>query len=264
MLYRKSVLAGAATLAMGLSSLTGVAEARKAAPAFLPVGEEADAPSGFVDMCARDILLCHIGADASIMAMESTLRQPAGPDAEKADPVLATGAIPIVENVRNDDPRPIIVIGKPYDPPGSKAPKDLYRILKKVNAEVNRAIYPVTDRQAYGIDEVWQRPMGPRPVGDCEDFAIEKRYRLTAMGFPAARLFYAAVFHPTAGLHTVLIARLDDGDYILDNLSPHILHWSKVRFSWLRQQMPGRPEIWTRIPDWKTIPDLSGGAARAG
>ncbi len=225
--------------------------AKSVAPSFIPVGETADAPAGFVEMCARNAQLCQIGADPNLPPME---RSGASTD-QLGLSASGTGAIVNshhdTSHIQKDDTAPIIVNGRTSNAQAQQTQKQLYKMLKAVNGKTNRDIYQASDIRAFGVGELWQRPAGRYLVGDCEDIAIEKRIRLMEMGFPASNLFYAVVYHPVAGLHTVLIARMEAGDFVLDNITPHILHWSETRFSWLRQQTPGHPENWARIADTK-------------
>jgi predicted transglutaminase-like cysteine proteinase len=122
-----------------------------------------------------------------------------------------------------------------------------WRLVSKINHAVNSEVKEVTDLVRFGVDERWERPSGPHPEGDCEDIALEKRQRLIDAGFPAARLFLAVVFSQREGLHTLLVVRLTDGDYVLDNLSPFVVRWSSTPYTWLRLQVPGEPLVWRRL-----------------
>ncbi len=176
------------------------AAAPAAAPAFARPGHSADAPAGFVEMCARDRELCAAGGD------------------------LSAGAIRL-SSARDRAPAPDI------------------RLVKSINSHVNRTV-----RQRLDVGETWQRAgSGKMASGDCEDLAIEKRMRLVNAGVAAERMFYLVAYKPRVGLHTVLAVRLDDGDYVLDNLSPRVLRWDKVHYVWLRMQNPGSPMQWSRI-----------------
>src|SRR5215510_11762213 len=55
--------------------------------------------------------------------------------------------------------------------------------LHSVNQAVNREITPATDLEIYGQTEYWTIPT---TRGDCEDFALLKRKRLMARGWPAS------------------------------------------------------------------------------
>lgn len=221
------------------ASLPGVAAARPVAPAFIPAGEVADAPAGFVDLCTRDAALCALGRASGVAAVAPRAAAgPApmlGPTASIAPSAVHAAAPAPASTSLNDNP--------------------LYQMMRTVNRDVNVHVYQASDIRAWGVGELWRRPnagAGRVMVGDCEDIAIEKRVRLTEMGFPAERLFYAVVYHPAKGLHTILIARLDDGDYVLDSLTPRIERWSQTHYVWLRGQMPGSPETWVRIANWRT------------
>lgn len=206
----------------GLLAFTPLnAETEKTA-LFFPAGETADAPFGFRDMCARDHALCLMGDSP-----------------RPEEPAFQTGPAHMIPAS--------LEIGD-LSGTGATPSPSLAMMIKIVNADVNRAVVQVSDMDSIGVPERWNRLSNDaHPVGDCEDIAIEKRARLEKAGFPPQRLFYVVAFVPRYGLHTVLIARLDDGDYVLDNLSPHILRWDRVHYQWLRQQMPGNPLQWSRI-----------------
>jgi predicted transglutaminase-like cysteine proteinase len=92
--------------------------------------------------------------------------------------------------------------------------------LANVNAQVNRAIVYMTDKDNYGISEHFAYPK--YGFGDCEDFALEKRRRLIELGWPRRALLLVVVkpIHPPEGavddLHMLLVARTLIGDFYLD------------------------------------------------
>lgn len=308
-------------MAMYMLAGTGIAQAAPPAERFVPAGDLADAPDGFLAMCRRDHDLCTAGLSnaegASRAIFRPIVNHKAAPvssgDATAAlcaqmgtaapavaapmamDAALSTGlatmaaasvcaaearpgsgaAMPIVG-------APVIVaaarppvIGAPIDLSGGmgtaalgKRMRDADReeaaegavtadiatpageamLVRAINREVNRQVVPVPDIASHGVEEEWDRPgrVG-RPAGDCEDYAIEKRMRLVEAGFPADRLFYAVVYRANFGLHTVLVARLSDGDYVLDSANPQVLPWTRVRYSWLRVQSTTNPYLWRRV-----------------
>jgi predicted transglutaminase-like cysteine proteinase len=235
---------------MVLPVMTGVAQAQPQKPAFMPVGDVADAPGGFTDMCSRDQLLCLAGQSSSSGGAASYRMANATPSSNLADCLSgrATAATP-VEAVATVAPACLVpaTVQTPITvtaPTDGRSSDDLLAQARQVNSAVNRAIMQVSDRASRGVDEYWARPT---TAGDCEDLAIEKRMRLMEAGFPTERLFYAVSYLPAYGLHSVLILRLNDGDYVLDSLSPHVLRWSKTRYIWLRQQVPGQPLVWRRV-----------------
>lgn len=220
----------------------GTASARNTELPFIPTGELGDAPEGFIAMCKRDQALCALGGPgtlvpAKVVSAATAMREP-------------TGATPSYSTYRLTVAPQAYLQG--YEPAASAPLMDeaqLAHAIKHVNKQVNHAVIEMTDRDAMGVDEYWTRlGTSPHPVGDCEDIAIEKRIRLTEAGFPAARLFYAVAYVRGLGLHTILIARMADGDYVLDSLSPHIVKWQALTsYTWLRHQMPGQPMEWRRM-----------------
>jgi predicted transglutaminase-like cysteine proteinase len=118
-------------------------------------------------------------------------------------------------------------------------------MLRRVNEFVNARVAQKTDQQVYGRDEVWQRSgVGRRAAGDCEDIAIEKRYQLIASGFPPAQLYFAVVYERQVGLHAVLVARVGDGDYVLDSRSPYVKRWDRTSYTFVSIQSRTEPMQW--------------------
>lgn len=211
-----------------------LARSQTARPAMMPAGEAADAPMGFVEMCARDKALCLLGSAVMPSPLPAKIEFPAAMPG-------ATGA---VETSATAKPGVAAREATAAPPPGRITDEaQLRRLAKKINSEVNRYTVQVAD-----TGEFWSRTRGDgERFGDCEDLAIEKRAELTEAGFPAERMFYAVSFVRGYGLHTVLIARLDDGDYILDSMGPRMKRWSDSKQVWLRRQVEGSPLKWVRL-----------------
>jgi predicted transglutaminase-like cysteine proteinase len=130
----------------------------------------------------------------------------------------------------------------------------LTKLVRSENAFVNSHVHQVTDADNYGVEELWTRSgTGPSARGDCEDIAIEKRIRLIEKGFPANRLFFGVVFRPDVGLHTILVARMDKGDFVLDNLSPYVERWDKVNYSWISIQDRFKPDAWFTVTQQQDV-----------
>lgn len=152
-------------------------------------------------------------------------------------PILATAAIATPRH----DPAP----AHPQPANGTRQPTG-FKLLRAVTRLVNGNIRQRTDMELYGVGEYWNRPTLPG-AGDCEDIAIEKRMLLIADGFDPSKLGYAVVYRHDIGLHVVLIARLDDGDFVLDSLSSKVRRWSAAPYTWLRMQTLGNPAAWTAV-----------------
>jgi predicted transglutaminase-like cysteine proteinase len=120
--------------------------------------------------------------------------------------------------------------------------RDRMSLLKHVNRYVNAN---VKQRADIGARDQWNRSgTGRNAVGDCEDLAIEKRLRLIEAGFPAQDLYFAIGYQRRAGLHLVLIARTEQGDYVLDSRTPYINFWAKAPYVWIMRQSTGQSDVW--------------------
>ncbi|WP_066488813.1 transglutaminase-like cysteine peptidase [Sphingomonas sp. CCH9-F2] len=262
------LMAAATALACGLAP--GGADARARQPAFLPGGAVADPPAGFVDFCARDTVSCAAGLSPDRLPALTLAATGCATGEQCAQPwsaaAMVTGAIePGATLPAAALLRPAVVRSPAPTMRPAVAPADLLATVKRVNSQVNRRVIQVSDRDARGIDEYWERPAaGKHPVGDCEDIAIEKRMTLVEGGFPPELLFLAVVFKQGFGLHTVLIARLPDGDRVLDSLSGHLRRWNETRYVWLRQQRADAPMEWHRIGGLPNVTLVSQPAAGEG
>lgn len=111
--------------------------------------------------------------------------------------------------------------------------------LARVNTQVNNAIASEYDRA-----DVWS----PDAVaGDCEDFALAKRQRLIDLGWAPSQLLIAVVDDPSQGAHAVLIARTDQGDLVLDNLTDEIMPWTDTRLTFVSRQSEKLPAMWVKL-----------------
>jgi predicted transglutaminase-like cysteine proteinase len=125
--------------------------------------------------------------------------------------------------------------------------------LRQTNREVNDAITPAEDAKIYGVAEMWVNPLAGKGAvgkgearGDCEDYALAKRDRLLAQGWPPEDLFLAVGYHPQYGLHAVLIARTDRGDMVLDSRTPWINVWTDTPYVWVKRQLAANSATWVR------------------
>ncbi len=112
---------------------------------------------------------------------------------------------------------------------------DELKLLRRINAEVNRNLTYLSDRQNYGLaDHPVTEPPVRRPLharlpparyGDCEDFALTKKHRLDRAGFSASRSFVATARVPERfrhTLHCVLAVPAGQDWWILDNWHNHL------------------------------------------
>ena len=122
--------------------------------------------------------------------------------------------------------------------------KSMMQMAIMINAQVNATLEPVTDFDQYGVAERWTLPETGR--GDCEDFALLKKKLLIESGIAASKLLMV-VAKAKGERHAMLILRLNDGDYVLDNLSPEIIAWRNSAYTFLELQAPAEPSGWENI-----------------
>ena len=119
---------------------------------------------------------------------------------------------------------------------------EAFAMLAEVNATANQSIHP----QAKSTDLILARWAISPASGDCNDYAVTKRHMLIARGLPASALRLAVVYAPAGG-HLVLVARLQDGDYILDNLAAEVRKWGAVDYQWVSMESGENPRFWVSI-----------------
>ncbi len=118
-----------------------------------------------------------------------------------------------------------------------------------INNQINLAVTPVTDLEYYKKEEHWTYP---KRYGDCEDYALLKRYMLIQKGWPTSSLLITVVKQLSGDGHAVLTVRTDHADYILDNLEMKIKPWNKTAYRYLKRQSARHSGKWTRITDKRT------------
>jgi predicted transglutaminase-like cysteine proteinase len=119
----------------------------------------------------------------------------------------------------------------------------LWTELEIVNRDINRAIIPQANDSGV-LAENWL--VHPN-AGDCNDYAVTKRHELLRRGWPMRSLLLAEVGTLQGIHHLVLIVRMDNGDFVLDNLNPNIVGVSRSTYRWIRAQSPTRPKLWFTI-----------------
>lgn len=124
--------------------------------------------------------------------------------------------------------------------------EERWRQMLSVNFSTNSSIAPRTDMETYGLEEAWEVPT---VQGDCEDYALLKKKRLEALGFPASSLLMTVGLNSDRGGHAVLTVTTDMGDFILDNLETKILSWKDAEIYYLKRQSPDNPNRWESLFD---------------
>jgi predicted transglutaminase-like cysteine proteinase len=119
--------------------------------------------------------------------------------------------------------------------------------LVDVNQDVNHTIRYVTDQAFLGREEYWSLPIDG--TGDCEDFALEKRRRLMALGWPRAALLMTVVLAYNGEWHAVLTVDTDRGPLILDNMTDQVLPPEQTGHRFHSSQSREHPNHWVA---WST------------
>jgi predicted transglutaminase-like cysteine proteinase len=115
--------------------------------------------------------------------------------------------------------------------------------MRTVNTSVNRAIAPEANLRGVAFEQ-WL--VSPRS-GDCNDYAVTKRHELLALGWPSRSLLLAEVIMPSGEHHLVVLVRLKEGDFVLDNMNANIRPWSRTQYRWVRMQSPMNPKYWSTV-----------------
>jgi predicted transglutaminase-like cysteine proteinase len=124
--------------------------------------------------------------------------------------------------------------------------RKLWSALVDINNSVNLTVTPRTDGEMWGQEELWSYPTN---VGDCEDYVLEKRRQLMALGVPAGKLLVTVVRQPNGDGHAVLTVSTSLGDFILDNLEPRVLAWNDTEYTYLKRQSERHSGVWVSVDD---------------
>ncbi|MFM9163149.1 MAG: transglutaminase-like cysteine peptidase, partial [Methylocystis sp.] len=125
------------------------------------------------------------------------------------------------------------------------------RKISQINLQVNKSIDPITDQDQWGVIDQWDFPNQGR--GDCEDYPLIKRPKLTESGFTKSALLLTVVKEQNGDGHSVLTLKTDRGDYVLDNLNNQVKPWNKTNYRFVKRQSQSSPNIWVAIETGSTV-----------
>lgn len=131
-----------------------------------------------------------------------------------------------------------------------KLTRKLWAAIVDINNTVNAMVEPRTDMEMWGREEFWSYPTD---VGDCEDYVLEKRRMLIALGIPAGNLLITVVRQPNGDGHAVLTVNTNLGDFVLDNLEPRVLAWTDTEYTFLKRQSAQHSGVWVSIDDGRSM-----------
>lgn len=115
--------------------------------------------------------------------------------------------------------------------------------LKEVNQTVNGSITPEANTEGLAGEKWIINPAS----GDCNDYAVSKRFELLKRGWPARALLLSEVVTSWGEHHLILVVRTSAGDLVLDNLTPQIRPWTRAPYHWVRMQTPKNPNFWALL-----------------
>ena len=115
--------------------------------------------------------------------------------------------------------------------------------LKQVNKTVNASIVPEPNTEGLAGEKWIINPAS----GDCNDYAVSKRFELLKRGWPARTLLLSEVKTSWGEGHLILVVRTSVGDVVLDNLTPQIRPWTSAPYQWVRMQTPKNPNFWASL-----------------
>ena len=116
--------------------------------------------------------------------------------------------------------------------------------LAAVNEVINTQIAPITDDELYHTPEHWTYPAN---AGDCEAYVLLKRHVLIQNGWPASTLLITVVLDEVGQGHAVLTVSTDRGDFILDNNTNEIRHWTETPYTYLKRQSHAHAGQWVAL-----------------
>lgn len=236
--------------------LSGAASAQPAT--FMAVGRQVVPPRGYLDFCAREPSECpdlkrvQAMADAAAPAEGNYWRLLfASLEPAAAAPSADVRLQPLSHNPWADAER--AAGGEDTQASGAEGAlpltPTLWRELSKVNRSINRRIRSIPDYDVYGQNDFWAVPLkGRSRYGDCEDYALEKRRALRNRGYSERVLSIALVRTRWGQDHAVLLVRTDQGEMVLDSLSPWVRPWTEVGYAWMTRQSPLDPSVWVTGP----------------
>lgn len=116
-----------------------------------------------------------------------------------------------------------------------------YATVAQVNRQVNENTRYQADVQRFGRSDLWAEANG---AGDCEDFVLEKRRRLLALGVPpqALRIVTASIKTSQFGRergHAALVVLTREGEWVLD-MTGEPARKQDLAYRWVKIQQGAR------------------------
>jgi predicted transglutaminase-like cysteine proteinase len=202
----------------------------------------APAPAQFTAFCARNPNQCKGMEIGSVAAAAPATYRPA-----------SRSGVPPQNYNRFDWSQAFALPDEPvqisYAPPHGRmlSKSAVVRHLIEVNTDVNQSVRFRSDDQLFGTDDYWALPVKTKDgllMGDCEDYALMKRSVLLAEGFSPDSLSLAVVRTARGDVHAVLLVATDEGEMVLDSLTPIVGTWKQSRYALIARQAAGNAKTW--------------------
>jgi predicted transglutaminase-like cysteine proteinase len=178
---------------------------------------------------------CFALAALAFVAIGSAQAQTVAALPKLSQPVAQAGtAKPIVGWVRFCEQHPVECSVDLDEPTSIKLTAKDWQTLQRINRQVNTTIKPRTDKDHWGVDDVWD--LAEDGYGDCEDYQLLKRKLLVEAGFPRRALRMTVVIDDEDAGHAVMMLRTDRGDLILDNKKNAILPWHQTGYTYIKRE----------------------------
>ena len=121
-----------------------------------------------------------------------------------------------------------------------------WAVLEGVNARVNDEIEPISNLDHWGtMLDHWDYPVDGK--GDCKIYALWKRKLLIDRGFPRQALLMTIVRDLEGNGHTILTAKTDQGEFVLDNMTGDIRPWQATGYKFVKRQSQNDPNVWVAV-----------------
>lgn len=144
--------------------------------------------------------------------------------------------------------RPEECNGQPLPAVDARLTAESWKMLDRINRQVNAAIIPVSNLDHWGtILDHWDYPVDGK--GDCKIYALYKRKLLLDEGFPRQALLMTIVRDLNDEGHAILTVKTDHGEFVLDNLSNEIRPWNDTGYRFVKRQSQEDPNVWISIGD---------------
>lgn len=249
---RQGLLTAALSVIALVASAPASARTSRALPvqAEMPLGAVAPAPIGYVEFCAREAADCPTTAARGFGSDYWTLAFRQAPPTSR-NTVRAPASLRGFfgwRNARRARNEPPAVVADADGAQRMPLTATVWSELNRVNREVNARVRATPDDVAFGTEDYWALPSRDQwRRGDCEDYVLEKRHQLLALGYPQKALSIALVRTRWNENHAVLLVETTAGVYVLDSLTGWIAPWTSVDYEWVVRQSPADPATWVEI-----------------